>query len=81
MRQHILHLGVLNDYVRHLPTLKDSPKAVPTMKKGNIPFGEADLATIVLASVPMSWQKLYNLNHSTIPELSSRFLPDLEAIE
>jgi hypothetical protein len=51
VRQHILQMGVLNDYVRHLPTLKDSPKAVPTRKKGNIPFGKADLAKIVLASV------------------------------
>ncbi len=42
VQQHILQMGVLNDYVKHLPTLKDSSKAVPTMKKGNIPFGEAD---------------------------------------
>jgi hypothetical protein len=34
MQQHILRMGVLNDYVKHLPTLKDSSKAVPTMKKG-----------------------------------------------
>ncbi len=55
MQQHILQMGVLNDYVRHLPTLKDSPKAVPATKKGNVPFGKADLAAIVLASVPMTW--------------------------
>jgi hypothetical protein len=55
VRQHILQMGVLNDYVKHLPTLKDSSKAVLTTKKGNIPFGEADLAAIVLLSVPMSW--------------------------
>jgi hypothetical protein len=53
VRHHILHMGVLNDYVKHLPTLKDSSKAVPTMKKGNIPFSKADLAAIVLSSVPM----------------------------
>jgi hypothetical protein len=51
--QHILQMGVLNDHVGHLPTLKDSPKAVPTTKKGNISFGEADLAAIMLVSVPM----------------------------
>ena len=28
VRQHILQMGVLNDYVRPLPTLKDSSKAV-----------------------------------------------------
>ncbi len=51
VRQHILQMGVLNDYVKHLPTLKDSSKAVPTTKKGNIPLGEAELAAIVLSSV------------------------------
>jgi hypothetical protein len=53
VRQHILQMGVLNDYVKQLPTLKDSSKAVPMMKKGNIPFGKADLAAILLSSVPM----------------------------
>ncbi len=61
--------------------LKDSSKAVPMTKKGNIPFGKADLAAIVLLSVPMSWQNQYNLNHSTVPESTCTLLPDLEAIE
>ncbi len=81
MRQHILRMGVLNDYVKHLPTLKDSSKAVPTIKKGYIPFGKADLAAIVLSSVPMSWQNQYNLNHSTVPKSTHTLLPGLEAIE
>ncbi len=63
VRQHILCMGVLNDYVKHLPTLKDSSKGVPTIKKRKIPFNEADLAAIVLSSVLMSWQNQYNLNH------------------
>jgi hypothetical protein len=74
-------MGVLNDNVRYLPTLKVSPKAVPTTKKGKIPFSKADLAVIVLASVPMSWQNQYNLNHLTDPESTCMLLPDLEAIE
>ncbi len=61
--------------------LKDSSKAVPTTKKGNIPFGEADLATIVLSSVSMLWQNQYNLNHSMVPKSTCTLLPDLEAIE
>jgi hypothetical protein len=81
MRQHISQMGVLNDYVRHLPMLKNSFKAVPTTRKGNIPFGEADLAAIVLLSVPMLWQNQYNLNHSTVPESTCTLLPDLEAIK
>jgi hypothetical protein len=74
-------MGVLNDYVKHLSTLKDSSKTVPTTKKGNIPFGKADLATIVLSSVPILWQNRYNLNHSSVPESTCTLLPDLEAIE
>ncbi len=81
VRQHILPIGVLNDYVKHLPTLKDSPKAISTTKNRNISFSKADLAAIALASVPMSWQKQYNLNHSMVPELTCMLLPDLEAIE
>jgi hypothetical protein len=77
-----LGIGALNDYVRHLPTLKDSPKAVSMMKKGNIPFGKADLAAIVLVSVQMKWQNQYNLTHLlTVPELTRALLPDLEAIK
>ncbi len=81
VQQHVLRMGVSNDYVKHLPTLKDSSKAVPTMKKGNIPFGEADLAAIVLSSVPMSWQNQYNRNHSTVPKSTRTLLLDLEAIK
>jgi hypothetical protein len=81
VRQYILQMGVLNDYIRYLPTLKDSPRAVPIAKKGKNPLSKAGLATIVLASVPMSWQNQYNLNHSTVPELTCTLLPDLEAIE
>jgi hypothetical protein len=81
VRQHILRMGVLNDYVKHLPTLKDSSKAVPMMKKDNILFGKADLAAIVLLSVPMLWQNQYNLNHSTVPKSTCTLLPDLEAIK
>jgi hypothetical protein len=61
--------------------LKDSSKAVPTTQKGNIPFGEADLAAIVLSSVLMSWQNQYNLNHSTVPKSTCTLLLDLEAIK
>jgi hypothetical protein len=48
--------------------------AAPTVSK-------ADLAVIVLVSVPMSWQNQYNLNHSTVPESTRTLLPDLKAIE
>jgi hypothetical protein len=81
VQQHILQMGVLNDYIRYLPTLKDNPKAVPMTKKGNIPSGQADLAAIMLAYVLMSWQNQFNLNHSTVLESTCTLLPDLEAIK
>jgi hypothetical protein len=81
VRQHISRMGVLNNYVNHLPTLKDSSKVVPMTKESNIPFGEADLVSIVLSSVPMSWQNQYNLNHSTVPKSIRTLLLDLKAIE
>jgi hypothetical protein len=33
VRQHISHMGVLNDYVKHLPMLKNSSKAVSTTRQ------------------------------------------------
>jgi hypothetical protein len=33
VQQHVLQMGVLNDYVKCLPMLKDSPKAVPMTRK------------------------------------------------
>jgi hypothetical protein len=50
-------------------------------KNENVPFGKADLAAIVLASVPMMWLNQYNLNHTTVSESTRALLPDLEAIE
>ena len=60
---------------------KNSPKAVTTTKKGNIPFAEADLASIILSSVPITWQNQYSLIHSTVPEAPQTLLQDLENIE
>jgi hypothetical protein len=80
MHQQILQMGMLNDYVRYLPMLKDSPKAVPMTKKKYFPFGKADLAAIVLASVPITWQNQYNLTHLTVPKLTRALLLDLEAM-
>ena len=54
--QFISRVEVLNGYLKYLPTLKNSPKAVTTSKKGNIPFEEADLASIMLAALPLTWQ-------------------------
>jgi hypothetical protein len=81
VRQHISCMGELNDYDRHLPTLKNSPTVVPATKKGNIPIGEVDLATIIMETVLMMWQNQYNLTHTTVPKSMRALLLDLEAIE
>jgi hypothetical protein len=59
--------------------LKNSPKAVATTKKGNVPFEGADLASIMLAALPLMWQNQNNLMHSTEPESPCALLADLEA--
>ena len=52
--------------------------AVATTKKGNVPFGYADLALILLAAVPITWQNQYNLTHATVPDSPCQLLVDLE---
>ena len=74
-------MEVLNGYLRHLPMLKDSPKAVATTQKGNVPFEEADLASFMLAALPLTWQNQYNLTHSTMPKSPCALLADKKNIE
>ena len=66
--QYIAPMGILNDYISHLPTVFKSPMAVEGIKKGNMPFNEADLAGIVLNSVPVSWMNQYNMMHTALPK-------------
>ena len=54
VHQYMACMGVLNDYLAHLPTVFNSSMAVEGTKKDNVPFDEADLAGIVLNSVPVS---------------------------
>jgi len=63
-------------YLTYLPMVKNSPMAVKDTKTRNVPFDEADLASIILKSLPPTWLNQYNLNHTTLPKS-----PDLEAIE
>jgi hypothetical protein len=50
-------------------------------KKGNVPFDEADLAGIVLNSVPVSWMNQYNMTHTTLSDGTRTLLQDLELIK
>ena len=53
VRQYMARMGFLNDYLAHLLTVFNSSMAVEGTKKGNVPFDEADLAGIILNSVPV----------------------------
>ncbi len=46
-----------------------------------MPFDDADLAKIVLNSVPVSWLNQYNMTHQTLPSRTRTLLQDLESIE
>jgi hypothetical protein len=63
VRQFVSCMGVLNDYLAYLPTVFDSSMAIAGTKKMNVPFDEANLARIVLISVPSSWVNQYNMTH------------------
>jgi hypothetical protein len=75
------YMGVLNDYLAYLPTVFNSSMAVEGTKKGNMLFDEADLAGIILNSVPVSWLNQYNMTHQTLPSGTRALLQDLELIE
>ncbi len=81
VRQYMAHMGILNDYLAHLPTVFNSSMAIEGTKKGNVPFDEADLAGIILNSVPVSWLNQYNMTHQTLPSKTRTLLQDLELIE
>ncbi len=81
VRQYMAQMGILNDYLAHLPTVFNSSMAVEGTKKGNEPFDEADLARIVLSSVPVSWLNQYNMTHQRLPNKTRALLQDLELIE
>ncbi len=81
IRAFVTRMGLLNDYLAYLPTVKDSSMAIADTKKGNIPFDDADLAGIVLKTVPTLWVNQYNLTHLTLPKSPRLLLPDLENIK
>jgi hypothetical protein len=79
--QFMSRMGVLNNYLAYLPMVFDSLMAIAGTKKVNVPFDEADLARIVLNSVPYSWVNQYNMTHSTLPKNPRALLNNQEAIK
>jgi hypothetical protein len=80
VRQFVSSMGILNDYLAYLPTVFNLLMAIAGTKKMNVLFDEADLARIVLNSVPSSWVNQYNMTHSTLHKNPRTLLKDLEAI-
>ncbi len=66
-------MGVLNDYLAYLPMVFVSSMAVAGPKKMNVPFNGADLAGIVLNSVPSSWVNQYNWGIQRSPKTLESF--------
>ena len=55
---------------------------VASTEKGNVPFNDATLAGIVLATCHTKWKNLYEMNNKTGPESRTRsMLHNLENIE
>jgi hypothetical protein len=81
IKKHVSRCKTMNGYISLLPTLQDSSLAVASNEKGNIPFNNATLAGIVLATCHINWRNLYKLNHKTVPESTRLMLHDLETIE
>jgi hypothetical protein len=81
IKSHVSRCKTMNGYISLLPTLRDSSLAVASTERGNVPFNNATLAGIVLATCHINWRNLYELNHKTVPELTRSMLHDLETIE
>jgi hypothetical protein len=81
VHQFVSRMGVLNDYLAYLPTVFDLLMAVAGTKMINVLLDEADLAGIMLNSVPSSWVNQINMSHSTLPKNPRALLNNLEAIE
>jgi hypothetical protein len=81
IKKHVSRFKTMNGYISLLPTLRDSSLVVASTKKENVPFNNATLASIVLATCHINWRNLYELNHKTVPESTRSMLHDLETIE
>jgi hypothetical protein len=81
IKGHVSRCETMNGYISLLPTLWDSSLAVTSTKRGNVPFNDATLAGIVVATCHIDWRNLYELNHKTVPESMRSMLYDLETIE
>ncbi len=81
IQNHIICCKTLNEYIAPLPTLRDSASVVASIEKGNIPFNDATVAGIILATCPMEWRNQYAMNHKTVPKSARAMLYNLKNIE
>jgi hypothetical protein len=80
VHQYMSRMGVLNEYLACVHMGYDLSMAVEGTKKKNVPFDEADLARIMLNSVPVTWMIQYNMIHSMLPKSPCVLLLNLEAL-
>ncbi len=81
VKSHVSRCETMNGYISLSPTLGDSSLAVASTERGNVPFNDATLAGIVLATCHIDWRDLYELSHKTVPESTRSMLHNLETIE
>jgi len=79
--QPVVHMELINKYVGLILTIKNSPKAVASMGMGNVPFNEATLASVILASLPPAWRNQHGLAHTTVPKSHRGMLVPLKNIK
>ncbi len=56
IKGHVSHCKTMNGYISLLSTLQDSSLAVASTERGNVPFNNATLAGIVLATCHIDWR-------------------------
>ena len=61
IKKHVSRFETMNGYISLLPMLQDSSLVVASTEKGNIPFNDATLASIILATCHIDWRNLYEL--------------------
>ncbi len=81
IKKHVSCFEMVNGYISLLPTLQDSSLVIASTGKGNVPFNNATLAGVVLATCHINWRNLYELIHKTVPESMRSMLHDLETIK
>ncbi len=61
IKKHVSRFETMNGYISLSPTLQDSSLAVASTKKGNVPFNNPTLASIILATCHIGFIRSPNI--------------------